>query len=115
MGTHIFSGGDGAITQTANAWTFDPATPVHLKPKGDPGVAWHSNNSSAIKVPLGTVKEYGTDMANRYGAMDTGKHDPLTVLAGLFTKVKDHANQHVTYVKSVVHEAGRWWSTASPR
>ncbi|WP_313282146.1 RHS repeat-associated core domain-containing protein [Delftia tsuruhatensis] len=106
MGTHIFSGGDGAITQTANAWTFDPATPVHLKPKGDPGVAWHSNNSRAIKVPLGTVKEYGTDMANRYGAMDTGKHDPVSVIVGLFTKVKDHVNQHVTYVKSVVHEAG---------
>lgn len=112
MGTHIFSGGDGAITQVANGWTFDPATPVKLKTSGQQGVAWHSNNSAAIRIPLGTIKEHGTDMSNRYGAMDQGQHDPSSVIVGWFTNVRDHVNQHVTYVKSVVHEAGGWSSMA---
>ncbi|GKS74443.1 DUF6531 domain-containing protein [Acidovorax sp. SUPP950] len=106
MGTHIFSGGEGAITQVANGWTFDPATPVKLKTSGKQGTAWHSNNSKAILIPLGTIKEHGTDMSNRYGAMDQGKHDPSSTIVGWFTNVRDHVNQHVTYVKSVVHEAG---------
>ncbi|WP_326542161.1 DUF6531 domain-containing protein, partial [Pseudorhodoferax sp.] len=106
MGTHIFSGGNGAVSQVANAWTFDPATPVHLKTKGVPGTAWHANNSAAIKIPLGTIHERGTDMANRYGAMDKGKHDPVSVIVGLFTKAADQVNQYQTYVKTVVHEAG---------
>ncbi|WCM87178.1 RHS repeat domain-containing protein [Acidovorax sp. NCPPB 3576] len=38
--------------------------------------------------------------------MDQGQHDPASVIVGWFTNVKDHVNQHVTYVKSVVHEAG---------
>ena len=106
MGTHIFSGGNGAITQVANGWTFEPATPVKLKTSGTPGVAWHANNSRAIDVPLGTIREHGTQMANRYGAMDQGKHDPVSVIVGLFTNVRDKVNEHVTYVKTVVHEAG---------
>lgn len=106
MGTHIFSGGNGAITQVANGWTFDPATPVKLKTKGKPGTAWHSNNSRSIAVPLGTIHEHGTQMANRYGAMDQGQHDPVSVIVGLFTNVRDKVNEHVTYVKTVVYESG---------
>jgi len=106
MGTHIFSGGNGAITQVANGWTFDPATPVKLKTSGKPGVAWHANNSRAIDVPLGTIHEHGTQMANRYGAMDQGQHDPVSVIVGLFTNVRDKVNEHVTYVKTVVYESG---------
>ncbi|GKT26887.1 DUF6531 domain-containing protein [Acidovorax sp. SUPP3334] len=106
MGTHIFSGGEGAITQVADGWTFDPATHVKLKTSGRQGTAWHSNNSAAILIPLGTIKEHGTDMSNRYGAMDQGQHDPVSTIVGWFTNVKDHVNEHVTYVKSVVHEAG---------
>ncbi|WP_375576637.1 RHS repeat-associated core domain-containing protein [Paracidovorax oryzae] len=106
MGTHIFSGGNGAITQVASGWTFDPATPVKLKTSGTPGVAWHANNSRAIDVPLGTIHEHGTQMANRYGAMDQGQHDPVSVIVGLFTNVRDKVNEHVTYVKTVVYESG---------
>ncbi|AVS66200.1 sugar-binding protein [Paracidovorax avenae] len=106
MGTHIFSGGHGAVTQVANGWTFQPATPVELKTKGKPGVAWHDNNSRAIQIPLGTIHEHGTQMANRYGAMDQGRHDPVPVKVGWFTKVRDKFNQYSSYVKSVAHEAG---------
>ncbi len=106
MGTHIFSGGNGAITQVANGWTFEPATAVKLKTSGKPGVAWHANNSRAIDVPLGTIREHGTQMANRYGAMDQGQHDPVSVIVGLFTNVRDKVNEHVTYVKTVVYESG---------
>jgi len=31
MGTHIFSGSNGEITQVADGWTFDPATLVKLE------------------------------------------------------------------------------------
>ncbi|MDA8457043.1 DUF6531 domain-containing protein [Acidovorax sp. GBBC 3334] len=106
MGTHIFSGGRGAVTQVADGWTFEPATPVELKTKGNPGVAWHANNSRTIQIPLGTIREHGTQMANRYGAMDQGRHDPVPVKVGWFTKVRDKVNQYSTYVKDVAHEAG---------
>ncbi|GKT02451.1 DUF6531 domain-containing protein [Acidovorax sp. SUPP3434] len=106
MGTHIFSGGEGAITQVADGWTFDPWTYVKLKPSGKQGTAWHRNNSKAIQIPLGTIHEHGTDMSNRYGAMDQGQHDPSSTIVGWFTNVRDRVNEHVTYVKSVVHEGG---------
>ncbi|WP_320200700.1 hypothetical protein RMR16_025120 (plasmid) [Agrobacterium sp. rho-13.3] len=98
MGTHIFSGGEGAITQVANGWTFDPATPVKLKTSGKQGTAWHRNNSQAIQIPLGTIKEHGTDMSNRYGAMDQGQHDPASTIVGWFTGVRDRVPAWPTVV-----------------
>lgn len=106
MGTHIFSGGNGEVSQVANAWTFDPAANVKLKTKGKPGTDWHKNNSANLTIPLGTIKEHGTQVVNRYGAMDTGLHNPVTVLVGLFTNVADKVNRYQTFVKTVTQEAG---------
>jgi YD repeat-containing protein len=106
MGTHIFSGGNGEVSQVASAWTFDPAANVKLKTKGVPGTAWHKNSSGSLEIPLGTIKEHGTQVVNRYGAMDTGLHNPVPTLVGLFTNVVNKVNRYQTFVKSVVQEAG---------
>ncbi|CAN7212380.1 DUF6531 domain-containing protein [Acidovorax sp. LjRoot129] len=106
MGTHIFSGGNGEVSQVASAWTFDPAANVKLKTKGKPGTDWHKNSSAKLFIPLGTIKEHGTEVVNRYGAMDTGLHNPVTVLVGLFTNVADKVNRYQTFVKTVTQEAG---------
>ena len=71
MGTHIFSGGNGTVSQVASAWTFDPAANVKLKKKGVPGTAWHKNSSGSLEIPLGTIEEPGTQVMFRPTVHDT--------------------------------------------
>ena len=106
MATHIFHSGDGAITQVANGWTLDPAAPVKLLTNGVPGVAPHANTSKQIWNPLSSITEYGTQIANRWSAMDTGLHAP-PVLVGLVTNMRDKANAFSSFAKDVYHEAGQ--------
>ncbi len=107
MGTHIFSGGNGIVSQIASAWTFDPGANVKLKTKGKPGADWHKNASGSLMIALGTIKEHGTQVINQYGAMDTGLHNPATVLVGLFTNVANKVNRYQTFVQTVTQEAGK--------
>ena len=105
MGTTVFHGTDGAITQAADAWVFDPVAPVLLKTNSTPGVAPHANTSKSIWNALASIVEQGVQMSNRYSAMDTGKHAPV-VIVGTPTLVKDHPNGFLSWAKDVYHEAG---------
>ena len=105
MGTSVFYGKDGAITQVANAWVVDPAAPVLFRSNRTPGFAPHSNTSKKIWNPLASIDERGAQFANRYSAMDTGKHAP-TVAVGRPTMVRDHPNGFLSWAKNVLHEAG---------
>ncbi|MCL1961070.1 MAG: DUF6531 domain-containing protein, partial [Desulfovibrionaceae bacterium] len=105
MGTTVFHGDDGAITQKADAWTYDPVAPVLLKSDGDPGVAPHSNTSEKIWNALSSIFESGVEFANRFSAMDVGQH-ALQVLVGWPTEVRDHPNGFLSWAKEVFHEAG---------
>ena len=103
MPTNVRTDNKDLVTQHARGTVLQPADPVLLKPKSDPGVAPHFNISTTIKNPAGTVFDHGTHVAHSESYMGQGKHAPI-VVKGTITGKLDGDNGFLAWAKSVYIE-----------
>lgn len=103
MPTNVRTDNKDLVTQFAKGFVFQPADPVFLKPKGDPGVAPHYNISSTIKNPAGTVFDKHTKVATRDSYLGAGKHLPI-VIVGRNTAQVNGDNGFTSWMKNVFIE-----------
>ncbi|MEN9865083.1 MAG: hypothetical protein RL748_673, partial [Pseudomonadota bacterium] len=104
MSTNVRTDGHDLVTQHAKGTVVQPADPVLLKPKGDPGVALHKNDSSAINNPAGTVFDHGTLVAHKASFLGAGQHAPVVML-GKNVPVKDGDNGFLSWAKTLYVES----------
>ncbi|WBS02106.1 DUF6531 domain-containing protein [Pseudoduganella sp. SL102] len=103
MPTNVRTGDKDLVTQFARGTVFQPADPVFLKPKGDPGVAPHFNISTSINNAAGTVFNKNTKVATKDSYLGAGKHVPI-VIAGRNTGQVDGDNGFMSWMKNVYIE-----------
>jgi hypothetical protein len=60
VATNVRTDDRNLVTQYCASYCLQPADPVFLKPKGDPGVAPHFNISTKVNNVAGTVFDHGT-------------------------------------------------------
>ncbi|WP_338849534.1 RHS repeat-associated core domain-containing protein [Massilia sp. W12] len=104
MPTNVRTDGKDLISQHSKGFVFQPADPVLLLPKGDPGVAPHFNISTKINNPAGTVYDHGTAVAHRQSFLGSGKHAPV-VMIGKNVPTKDGDNSFLSWAKSLYVES----------
>jgi len=88
------------ISQSQIGTVHQSTDPVHLKPKGEPGLATHRNDSSVIANPAATVTHNGTALAHQHSILDNGQHE-FVVMRSLFTQVQHHGNHFLEYDKQL--------------
>lgn len=103
MPTNVRTGEKDLVTQYARGTVFQPADPVFLKPKGDPGVAPHFNISTSINNAAGTVFNRNTKVATKDSYLGAGRHAPV-VIAGRNTGQVDGDNGFMSWMKNVYIE-----------
>jgi YD repeat-containing protein len=103
MPTNVRTDDKNLVTQYCASTAVQPADPVLLKPKGDPGVALHFNTSTTLNNPAGTVFDHGTQVAHHESYLGAGKHAPV-VLAGRHTGLVDGDTGFLSYAKTVYIE-----------
>lgn len=103
MPTNVRTDNNDLVTQYARGIVFQPADPVLLKPKGDPGVAPHFNISTSINNPAGTVYDHKTRVAHSESYMGRGKHLPI-VIVGRKTGQVNGDNGFLSWAKTLYVE-----------
>ncbi|MDQ1815672.1 RHS repeat-associated core domain-containing protein [Massilia sp. CCM 9210] len=103
MPTNVRTDNNDLVSQHSKGVAAQPADPVFLKPKGDPGIAPHFNISTKINNPAGTVYDHKTRLAHSESYMGQGKHVPI-VIVGRNTAQVDGDNGFLSWMKNVYIE-----------
>lgn len=108
MASKVFTGGDGMVSQIAMGRVIQPADPVQVLPNMAPAALPHLNTSLQIINPAGSITERGTQVANRYSALDGMpiKHPP-PVAKGQTVPFRDKENGFLSWAKDVFKEGGQ--------
>lgn len=108
MATKVFTGGDGQVSQIAMGTVLQAKDPVQVLPNGAPALLPHFNTSAQIINPAASITESGTQVANRYSALDGMpiKHPP-PVIKGQVVPMRDRENGFLSWAKSVWKEGGQ--------
>ncbi len=88
MATNVRTEDRNLVTQYCASHCLQPADPVFLKPKSDPGAVPHFNISTKVNNPAGTVFDHGTLVAHEESYLGAGKHVPV-VIKGIKTNKVD--------------------------
>ena len=104
MANTVYTDNKQLVSQYANATALQPIDPVFLLPKGDPGVASHSNSSAVINNAAGTVRDHGTKVAHRESYLGAGQHPPGVVKAGQISGKVDGDTGFLSWAKSLYIE-----------
>ncbi len=100
MATNVRTDNRNLITQYGASVAVQPADPVLLLPKDDPGIAVHVNNSSEIDNAAGTVFDHGTEVAHAESYLADGQHPP-EVDEGINSGVRDGDTGFGSFMKSL--------------
>lgn len=103
MPTNVRTDNRDFVTQYAAGTVVQPADPVLLKPKGDPGVALHFNSSATINNAAGTVFDHSTKVAHSGSFLGAGAHVSVVII-GQNVPIKDGDNGFLSWSKDVFIE-----------
>jgi YD repeat-containing protein len=105
MSTDVYTdSGLCLVTQRCSSYALQPADPVFLEPKGDPGTVPHFNISTTVNNPAGTVFDHKTDVAHNESYLGEGKHPPGVVKAGQVTGKVDGDTGFLSWAKNLYIE-----------